>query len=104
MRAVLALMCVFALSGCTDADRAHIASLGSSTWDGNVAPETPSTADSTGTPGHVSGKPIPECQLVASDRASDAAAQGFDEDTQAAVYGRTYADCATWAARGSAAR
>ena len=40
-----------------------------------------------------------DCSAVARQRASDVAAQGFDEETQKAVFDGTYADCAKWQAR-----
>lgn len=36
------------------------------------------------------------CKTLAKQRASDAAFQGEDPETQDAVYGRTYRDCVAW--------
>lgn len=36
------------------------------------------------------------CLAVAYSRKADAKANGFDDDMQAEVYNRTYAECATW--------
>jgi hypothetical protein len=37
-----------------------------------------------------------ECRAVATERAEKSAAAEFNNDTQLAVFGRTYADCTAW--------
>jgi hypothetical protein len=37
------------------------------------------------------------CEVVATARAADAAANGKDDDLQKAVHDGTYANCVTWA-------
>ncbi len=41
----------------------------------------------------------PDCRNVATERAHDAGAAGYDEPTQQYVYDHVYADCAAWQAR-----
>jgi hypothetical protein len=93
MRAILALAMVVGLAGCTDSDWAQVATYvraqGTFGGDAAVGPSAPVAP------------PNARCQEVASNRSADVAEQGFDGDTSKAVYGRAYADCVAWAARGS---
>ncbi len=104
MRGLLALVVVLGVGGCTNADWAHVVSFNDSQWTAADGPKTDAPAlDPSAAPAR-SGKLNPGCQTVASDRSSDVAMQGFDEDTQTSVYNRTYADCMAWAARGASTR
>jgi hypothetical protein len=100
MRALLTVVLVFGVAGCTDADWANVASFAGSTWDSSTTAHTDLPASTPSSSSPSSGNADPGCRLVASNRSSDVATQGFDADTQAAVYSRTYADCMAWAKRG----
>ena len=114
MRWMLVAALAIGLSGCSDMDF-----FGDTTASSDAAPAVqatppappPSAApDTTGTavqpPGesapavvaHTTG-PSAHCANLAKLRARDAAYAGEDEETQQAVYDRTYADCAQWDAR-----
>lgn len=85
MRLLLAAVLVLGLAGCMDFDLPDLSGRE------NVFPDT-------------LAKPRdPSCHAVATDRASDVAQQGFDDEVQRAVYEQTYADCLAWAARGARA-
>jgi hypothetical protein len=70
MRLVAAVVVASGLAGCTNG-----------TADFELPSGTPSNA---------------ECRAVATERASEAAAADFDDETQKAVFTRTYSDCAAW--------
>lgn len=103
MRLMLVAVTALGLSGCADMD--FFGDAPSST-----APDTTGTAAQP--PGEAAPVQAPaasaqaaittpsaHCTHLARQRASDAAYAGEDEDTQQAVYDRTYADCAAWDAK-----
>lgn len=114
MRWMLVAALALGLSGCSDMDF-----FGEQAASNDVAPAAaatppappPSTAaDTTGTAAQPPGESAPvvvahttspsaHCTNLAKLRARDAAYAGEDEDTQQAVYDRTYADCIQWDAR-----
>ena len=71
----------------------------------SVAPQSP-TAPSEGAPPAVQAAQLApsaatnaHCRQLAGLRSRDAAYAGEDEETQDAVYSRTYAECTAWEAR-----
>jgi len=92
MRAVLALLLVLGVCGCTDRERAHLGAFLDAPFsdDADVAPRAPDPAQLD-----------PKCREVASERSADVLAQGYDGDVARAVSNSVYASCVAWARRGA---
>lgn len=97
MRALLALIVLLGLSGCTDRERSHLDAF----FDANSPfSEDDSPAPSAPIPAQLN----PKCREVAYNRSSDVRSQGFDDVVARTVYNSVYADCVAWAERESKLR
>ena len=98
MRILLSLASVLLLTGCTDADWAHIVP----DMGGAKALNYPDDTAAANYAAYVAGSPptaAQKCARVAHERSDDVANQGFDSDVQQQVHDRAYADCMTWEGR-----
>jgi hypothetical protein len=93
MRALLALILVFGLSGCTDRERSHL--------DAFFGANSPFSDDPPAPSAPIPAQLNPKCREVAFNRSSDVRSQGFDGNVARAVYNSVYSDCTAWAQRGS---
>ena len=102
LRKAILLTSVLLLAGCTDADWAHVMSFNSpgSAPSATYPPDMPSAAAAANYSAYVAAPSVTKkCNDVADQRMSDAASQGFDDEVQRQVHGKTYADCMDWNAR-----
>ena len=96
MRALLALILMLGVAGCTARERAHFDRFFDTDLFDDGSDDTPLAP--------MPAQLNPRCHEVASERAHDIVAQGFDAGTAQAVFNSTYADCVAWAQRGSDVR
>jgi len=93
MRALLALILVFGLSGCTDRERSHL--------DAFFGANSPFSDDPPAPSAPIPAQLNPKCREVAFNRSSDVRSQGFNGNVARTVYDSVYADCVAWAKRDS---